>query len=275
MTGADRHVRFEELVAGHSLYALEPEDEQELRQHLMACDACQRDLAVHRGTLAELAYAGEELDPPAAVWEAVRREVAGSGDGQAFSSAPGGGGSAPLPRSQPGGTGDLAAARARRGSPRLRAAAPWLSAAAAALLVVGVGVGWKADREQQGELARDLRATITAMEQAPASTVPLTDQAGQVQAVAVVRADRLSLIVDGLPRNDLHSSLYVLWGVRGVEPPEALASFDVTDDDVQVVRDLALPAGGPVPELFVVTKEAGRTAPAQPEQPAVASGRVA
>lgn len=264
------HARYEELVVGHALSALEPEDEQVLVRHLASCAACERDLAVHRETLAHLAYAADEGSPPPQLWDGIRDEVSRPGRPLSFS-----GDAQLLPP-----VADLEQARARR---RTRAAArrgaAWIGAAAAIALVATLGaqvVRLQHDRDQQSALAQRLAAAVRTVETAPARTVPLTDKTGKVYGVAVMAGDRLSLVVDGLARNDPRSSTYVLWGATGREQAKALASFDVPDDAVAVVRDVALPASPAArPDLLLLTREPGRTAPAVTQQPALATGRSA
>jgi len=264
------HARFEELVAGFALSALEPEDEQELVRHLPACAACERDLAEHRETLAHLAYAADLGEPPASMWDAVRASVTEVSGPSAFS----------RPAAVPPPVVDLAQARRRRtASPKVRRIAAWTSVAAGVALVGTLGYGLAStqqQRDEQGAASARLQAAVRAVETSPASTVPLTGKDGRVTAVAVVQADRLSLIVDGLARNDAATSVYVLWGQSGAEQARALATFDVQHGSLDVVRDLPLSLGGrPAPELYVITKESGRTAPASSLQPALATGRAA
>lgn len=259
------HARYEELVAGHALSALEPEDEDLLLKHLPACATCEQELAAHRQTLAQLAHTAEQPAPPAALWDGIRRGVEASGRPASFSST---GGSVVL---------DLGAARTAR-RPALRRAARWTSLAAAVALVAGLA-GWNValhrDRAEQAVLATRATELLRAVEAAPARTVPLVDDGGRVTAVAVLRADRMSLVVDGLAPNDVASSTYVLWGARD-DAVKALASFDVGDRQPEVVHDVALPAAvAPVPELLLITREPGRTAPEVTKQSPLATGRAA
>lgn len=257
----DPHERYEELVAGHALSALEPEDEQFLLQHLASCASCERAVDLHRETLAHLAYAVDSPPPlPDSVWEGIRGQVLASGTPASFS-----------PAEQAAAPVDLAAERKRRS---LRRGAAVLSAAAALALFAGLGAWNVSLQRDRAELTAATEGLVAEMESGPAQTVPLRSTGGDVTAVAVVHPDRISLVVDGLERNDPSSSIYVLWGKSGNAPASALASFDVPSGDVTVVRDLVLPpGGGEVPELFVLTREPGRTAPAATEQPALATGR--
>lgn len=269
MTAAP-HDRYDELVAGHALSALEPEDEQLLLAHLPTCAACERALAVHRETLAHLAYAVDAPPPlPDGLWEGIRTRVLASGTPVSFAAddAPAAPAGAPV---------DLAAERERR-RPRRGLA---LTSAAAAVVLIGGLLGWNVvlqdQRAEMGEASQRLTAAVQAVETAPAQTVPLRAPDGTVAAVAVLQRDRVSLVVEGLGANDPASSIYVLWGQRGSGPAEALASFDVSGDDLSVVRDLALAtAGEPAPEVLAITREPGRTAPAVTAQPVLASGTTA
>ena len=262
MTAPLPHERYEELVAGYALSALEPEDEQELLRHLPTCAACERDLAVHRETLAHLAFAGDTVQPPASLWEGIRSEVLSSGAPVTF----------PRPAAAPD---DLARARARRSSRGARAV-PWIAAAAAAVLALGLA-GWNvALQRDRDQLSDRYMAAVRAVESGPAQTVPLAGPDGDVAAVAVVGREQVSLVVRTLPPNDVTSNVYVLWGKWGDGPVEPLGTFDVRTPGTEVVGGLELP--GPsrrAPDLMAITREPGRTAPPATQQPLLASGRAA
>ncbi len=262
MTAPLPHERYEELVAGYALSALEPEDEQELLRHLPACAVCERDLAVHRETLAHLAFAGDTVQPPPSLWEGIRSEVLSSGAPVSF----------PHPAAAPD---DLARARHSR-SARGARAVPWIAAAAAAVLALGVA-GWNvALQREREELSGRLTAAVRAVQSGPARTVPLTGPGGDVAAVALVGRERVSLVVRTLPPNDVSSNVYVLWGKWGDGPVEPLAAFDVRTAGTAVVEGLELPGPPrPAPDLMAITREPGRTAPPTTQQPLLASGRAA
>jgi len=268
------HTVYEELVVGHALSALEPQDEELLLRHLPGCAACSTDLAQHRDTLAQLAHVADAGPPPGALWEGIRAEVQASGTPSAFPAsavpAQGSSGSAAVD--------ELQRRRARRRGQQRRTAA-WTSVAAALVLVAGLGV-WNVDlqrdRAEQGAVSARLAQAVQAMEESPARTVPLTTADGRVTAVAVMHADRLSLVVDGLAPNDATSSIYVLWGASAGGAAQALAAFDVHDGRLDVVRDLPLPkpARGTVEQLLI-TRESGREAPAKTRETPLATGRAA
>ena len=276
MTARPAHTAYEELVAGHALSALEPEDEELLLRHLPGCAACSADLSAHRDTLAQLAHVTDAGPPPPGLWDAIRAELQASGTPATFSSSARSWSSPSDRASGPPPVDELEQRRARRtGLPRRTAG--WASVAAAVALVAGLGA-WnldlRHDRDEQGAVSARLIQAVRAMEGSPARTVPLTGSDGQVSAVAVVHADHISLVVDGLAPNDVASSTYVLWGTAAGTPAQALATFDVRDDRLDVVHDLPLPVSGRLEQLLV-TREAGRSAPATTTQVPLATGRAA
>ena len=167
---ADQHDRFDELVAGHALSALEPEDEQLLLGHLPSCAACERALDVHRETLASLAYAVEPPPPlPGAVWDGIREQVHGASP-TSFS-PPTADEHLPVPV-------DLAQERLRRRGVRRTAI---VASAAALALVPGLGawnLSLQRDRDGSSPPPTRLAAAVRAVETAPATTVPLRTAAG-------------------------------------------------------------------------------------------------
>lgn len=265
------HAHFEELVVGHALSALEPEDELALLRHLPTCAACERDLAIHQQTLAHLAHVVDQATPPAGLWDGIRAQVEIESGSSAFPTT---GATA-----AGGGVVDLSAARARRRpGPRARRIGAWASVAAAVAVVAGVAVGvtgMEHDRHAQTVAAQRLESAVRSVESAPGRTVPLASRDGAKVAVAVVQANSVSLIVNGLAPNDTSSSIYVLWAQSGAGQARALATFDV-HKSVEVVRDLAsMPTGSALPQLFVITQESGRSAPPVAHGAALATGRAA
>lgn len=281
-TPARPHDHYEELVAGFALSALEPGDEQDLLRHMTACAACERSLTEHLETLGHLAYAVDDGPPPAGLWEAIRSEVEAESGPGAFR--------APLPPQAPRASApveaapvapplsppvdDLSAARTRRAARTPRRWTGWASVAAGIAVVGTVGYGVVAQRGQSRE--QQVAAAVQAIETAPARTVPLTGTNGRVSAVAVLSGSKVSLIVDGLAPNDSRASVYVLWGQTGTAPARALATFDVHDGSLAVVKDVPTTADGqPEPQVLAITREPGRTAPAATKQPLLATGRAA
>ena len=268
MTRTDPHSRFEELAAGHALHALEPEDEQEFLAHLEACAPCERAVVEHDTTLSHLAYAPEAVEPPAALLENIRAGVLASGRDVIW------------PQPDPGAATDassLDAARERRARARLRRASAVTGLAAAAALVVSLGV-WnvslQTDRDQQVALGDRLSAAVREMGEADTDTVPLTDADGAVVAVALLHDGSMSLVVDGLAANDRTASTYVLWGESRFGDVWPVAAFDVTGQPLELKDGLSMQAGVAEVTTLMLTNEPGRVAPPLPTQPVLASGAV-
>lgn len=261
MTRPDAHERYEELAAGHALGALEPEDEQAFLGHLHACARCERDLAEHQVTLTHLAYAPDAAEPPDSLLESIRAGVLASGRGSRLS------GPVVVP---------LEAARSRRrGAAPLRRARMMTAVSAAAALVIGLGawnVTLQSDRDAQDAWGDRITAAVRELGEPGTDTVPLT-VGTDVVALALVRGEELSLVVDGLKANDTSSTTYVLWGQSRFGDVRPVAAFDVTEEGLDVQRGLHLQAGVADVTRFMVTHEQGRTAPPIPS-PVLASGDV-
>jgi anti-sigma-K factor RskA len=262
MSRSDQHERYEELAAGYALGALEPEDEQTFLTHLHGCARCERDLAVHLSTLTHLAYAPDAAEPPASLLDGIRAGVLASGRGSSLSEV-----AEVVP---------LDAARSRRlGLGQLHRARAMTAVAAAAALVVGLGV-WnvtlQSDRSQQEQWGERMTAAVRELGVPGTDTVPLT-VGDDVVAVALVRGDELSLVVDGLAANDTSSTTYVLWGQSRFGDVRPVAAFDVTEEGLDVREGLHLQAGVADVTRFMVTHEQGRVAPPIPS-PVLASGDV-
>lgn len=267
MTRPDPHALYEELAAGHALSALEPGDEELFLAHVHGCARCERDVEEHRATLTHLAYAVDTAEPPPSLLEGIRAGVLASGREASFPDAP-----------SPTAPVSLDAARERRsGAERLRRAGGWTSIAAAAALVVGLGV-WnvtlQSDRQEQDAWSDRITAAMRELGERDTDTVPLTGEGDQVVAVALMHGDRMSLLVDGLKANDASSTTYVLWGQSRFGDVRPIAAFDVTDEGMDVRRGLQMQAGIAEVTRLMVTHEQGRTAPAIPTKPVLAMGDV-
>ena len=276
MTRPDAHARYEELAAGHALSALEPEDEQDFVAHLAGCARCERDLAEHQATLAHLAYAPEPADPPASLLAGIRAGVLTSGRDATFPDTDPG-----VPDAEQGAVQGaqpvrLDERRRARDASRLRRAGVWTGIAAAAAMIVSLGV-WNTalqrDRDAQAELTGRLAKAVSPLRDASTDTVPLAGVNGEVVAVALVRGDEMTLVVDGLPVNDA-ATTYVLWGESRYGDKRAVGAFDVTTDDVDVLDGLRLKASVADVTRFMVTREQGEGPPPIPTLPVLAAGTV-
>ncbi|MBW3641048.1 MAG: anti-sigma factor [Actinobacteria bacterium] len=274
MTRPDAHERYEELAAGHALSALEPEDEQVFLQHLGACARCERELAVHDATLAHLAYAPDDAEPPDSLLASIRAGVLASGRGASFSQHFDA--DADSAGRRPAAPVSLAAARRRRTDSTLRRSSSWTGIAAAAALMLGLGV-WNAtlqqDRAEQDAWGDRMAVAVRELRDADTDTVPLRGDDGAVVAVALVRGSELSLVVDGLPVND-DATTYVLWGQSRYGDVRPVGAFDVAREGVDVQREMQVQAGIADVTRFMVTREQGEQAPPIPQQAVLASGNV-
>lgn len=277
MNRLDDHGRFEELAAGYALHALEPEEEHDFLTHLGACARCERAVAVHQETLSHLAYATQDVEPPAGLLAGIRGGVLESGREASFPDlAPAVAQGAPPAdvRSDQPAVASLESARRRRGAVRLRRTGIWMGVAAAAALVIGLGT-WNAsllqDRNDQDAWGNRIASAVGELERPGTVTVPLAGADGDVVAVALVRGSDIALVVDGLPKNDA-STTYVLWGQSRYGDVRAVGAFDVDRTGVDVQDDMQMQAGVADVTRFMVTRERGDTAPPLAQQPVLASG---
>ena len=270
MTRPDAHARFEELAAGHALHALEPEDEQVFRTHLAGCARCERDLAEHAATLAHLAYEPDAAEPPPSLLEGIRAGVLASGRDAAFP---------PVGQQNvraDAGPVQLDEVRRRRDGRRLQRAGVWTGIAAAFALVVSLGA-WnlllQQDRDEQAQWNARIAAAVSQLRDESTETVPLKGEQGEVVAVALVRGDEMSLVVDGLPVNE-DGTTYVLWGESRYGDKRAVGAFDVTSRELDVLAGLRVQASVADVTRFMVTHEQGDAAPPIPTLPVLAVGDV-
>ena len=258
------HELYEELAAGHAVHALEPQDEELFRRHLVGCARCERELDVHRETAAHLAYGAGDDALPDDLFDRIRRQVVALSGDDVFAAHV-------EPPARP--VADLVAARRRRTLPR---SAVLVSAAAAVSLVLGLvgpGVALRQDRADQLASSDRLADAVRTLEEGPGRSVPLLDGQRRVAAVAVVQGDEVSLAVEGLAANALDST-YVLWEQSRSSGLTAIGTFDVRDEGVEVVEDLPLAHDRKDVTAFAITHERGRMAPSRPLTAPLASGAV-
>jgi anti-sigma-K factor RskA len=221
-------------LATYALDALDPDEHAALEAHLAGCPGCRAELEEHRDTLARLVVPAEE--PPPSVWAGIAQQLPQLGGPPAPAT--------PLP--------DAATTAAERGETRDHTdtdptgpddAAPvvplhaplhvrrrgfversgWLAAAAALVVVVGLGallVGRGGDDETQ--TVADLAAA--AADTPGASVVPLEDDNGDEVARVVLAGDAGAtdyVIFDGLAELPAGRS-YQLWKTEGAVPPVSL-----------------------------------------------------
>lgn len=266
MTRPDPHASFEELAGGYALHALEPDEEQVFLAHLAACARCERDVAEHEAMLAQLAYAPEAPEPPASLLAGIRAGVQSSGRASGLVLE-----EAPAPEPTP-----LEQARRRRDATRLRRAGTWVGMAAAFALVVSLGywnTSLRQDRDEQDAWSTRMAAAVAELRDDDTQVVPLEGEGGEVVAVALLREDEMSLVVDGLPANESGTS-YVLWGESRYGDRRAVGAFDVGDQALDVHQGMRLQAGISNVTKLMVTHEQGDQPPPIPTLPVLAAGTV-
>jgi hypothetical protein len=251
------HELFEQLAVGHALNALEPEDEQAFLHHVLGCAACERAVAEHLETLTHLAFGVSSPDaPPASILEGIRAGVAESGRAGAF----------PAPVS-------LDAARTRRQDRTVRWTTAVLGAAASIVLLaalVFVNQGLKSREHDATLSAANLNSVVDSLLVNGSRKVELAGANGS-KGVVVVNGTTASLVIAGVPAND-SKSVYVLWEKYGVGKIRHVKTFDVTSGRPTLIKNVDLGSDVTALSQFVVTREAGRTAPAVSQQPAVVAG---
>ncbi|SOC49713.1 Putative zinc-finger [Blastococcus aggregatus] len=246
----------EELAVGWALHALEPEDAEVFARHLAGCARCRQVVEQTTEVMAALAGAAPSAEPPRALGERLRAEVARTPqDAPAAPAARTAPAPAPAPASSP--------APAAVPMPRRRWTAVLVAAAVAA--VVGLG-GWTAVLMGDRNEARQAAASEAAMVEellrpGPAMVVPVAAPDGRTMATLLARDDGVQLISHALPANDRADETYVLWGLdQGT--PKALGAFDVTQDGLQL-RTLEVEGADDFPG-YGISLEPGRRAPEAP-----------
>ena len=266
MTGSE-HALYEELTAGYALSALEPDEELLFLHHLAGCARCELELAEHTAIASQLAYAVTDAAPTASLWVGIAAGIAAS-DRESTATAS-------ADASAHGSASQLATVTPLRRRWRPEHPGAWIGAAAAVALVATLGVSnvaMRSDRDSAQEASVRLRSAVSQIDNS--RTVQLRATDGKVLAVALVSNNQVSLVLDGMARNNDQSSTYVLWRKGKYGSATAVGSFDVHDSKVDVVRNLPLQGAREV-TLLAITLERGRVAPATAGSPMLAVGQLA
>ncbi len=246
----------EELAVGWALHALEPEDAEVFARHLAGCARCRQVVEETTDVMASLAGAAASAEPPPALGERLRAEVARTPqDAPAAPATRTVAAPAPAPATAP--------APAPVPVPRRRWTAVLVAAAVAAVVSLG---GWTAllvgDRDEAQQAAASQAALVEQLlRPGPATVVPVAAPDGRTVATLLTRDDGVQLISHGLDSNDRDAETYVLWGLdQGT--PKALGAFDVTEDGLQL-RTLEVEGADAFPG-YGISLEPGRRAPEAP-----------
>jgi anti-sigma-K factor RskA len=257
-------------LAVYAVDALEPAERAAVDAHLAGCEACRRELDVHRATLGSMALPEE---PPAGVWAGISRQIRPGAAGP-LPAALAEGPPAPGPRLVPpavpdgGGEDELAVVvplpppagdgpdggeepAPQHLAPGERPAARWrqgrvLAAAAAVAVVVGLGaVLLDLPGDDSGPVVAELAAEAAAD---PDSTlVTLSSATGEPAARVVLTDDADFVLFDDLPALDTDRT-YQLWRTDQDQP----VSLGVLGDGAGGAARVSLPGdvGG-----FAISRE--------------------
>ena len=270
------HDPYTELVVGYALDALEPGDEQALRDHLPGCEACRLFLTQMREVAGSLAYNVVDEAPPGDLVDKIRDAIAVTPqDAEADRSLSPRSVSTPREadpgleivgqRQPPPGAARHTSRLAVGGS---RTGRRVLAIAAALILVLGIAgvagyaVHVSSERNTATAALRAEQAVMEHLGNPGAYSVPL-GSGGAASGSVVVDGQQMFLISRGLAKNDTSNSIYVMWAGARDGSMVAVGSFDVKANGQSVER-VTLPSGVSGPTRFGVTHESGRTAPVMP-----------
>ena len=215
------------LVAEYALGLLKPEEYAALGARLRTDRALQADLRFWRGRLASLDTEFAETPAPAATWSKIEKRLFPAAAKSSFWDS----------------------------------IALWrgLSAAAAAIAVIAIGVNIITPRPDANAFAAQLVAALNA-EGSNVSVVALYNATtGQVRLTA--------LSGDAVPDKD-----YELWAIEGSNAPKSMGVVSVTSrNDVKVAPDV-LAGFGPGTVLAITLERKGGSPTGAPQGPIVAKG---
>ena len=220
-----------ELAGAYALGALGPEDTAEFEAHLAGCAACRADVQAFREVAGFIAGAVPPATPDPALRERVMRE-------------------------------------ARRVRPLRRTPlVPWLAAAAALVLALGLGAAYQRQRRDlaaaQDSLARQ-EQLIAVVLSPDAQTVALASK-GQPPSVRLFwnpQQRRIVISARNLPPASAGRT-YQLWAIAQGKAPVSVGIFN-TAPDGRLITSLDVPAGL-VFQVTAVTEEPAGGSP-QPTQ---------
>lgn len=267
------HRDLQDLLGVYALDALDPDEAAELEEHLRTCPQCRAELAEHQSVAALLANTGGPA--PAALWDRIAGsladgldaegiEVEGRDDERVVLPGPLGPGSpAPAARVQdatPPATVTPLAGRTRRGRDGRPPLATLVVGAAAAVVLLAVGVVGVRTIQDQDRRLDDLTAQVATTSDDGAAAAALADPGsvlvrltatdGELAVPAVITEDgRGYLLGGGLPDAG-EGETYQLWGLEGTRA----VSLGVLGRDPRVAP---FHVEGPVETLALTTEVEG------------------
>jgi Anti-sigma-K factor rskA len=279
------HETYDELAVGWALHALEPEDEALFTLHLPDCTRCARTVAETSEVMAALAADLPPAEPPQDLRERIRSAVEETEQVRSPALPPAppvtpfDDGPARRPAAGPPAHRPAASAtwRPRRvPTSAWRARMPHALVAAAAALVVGLGV-WNVvlstSRQQAEETAAQQQHIVDSLLAPGQATIaPLADRDGHRVATVVARHGQIQVVTSGLDVNNEASTTYVVWGMRQAAPVP-LGTFDVVRPRLDLRTVGSSRTGLDGFSGYAISLEPGRKAPAKPTR-IVANGQV-
>ena len=215
------------LVAEYALGLLKPDEYAALGARLLTDRALQADLRFWRGRLASLDGQFAETPAPAAVWSKLERRL--------------------FPATAKAGFWDSLALW--RG----------LSAAAAAIAVIAIGVNIVTPRPDANAFAAQLVAALNA-------------EGSNVQVVALYNATTGQVRLTALSGDAVPDKDYELWAIEGSNAPKSMGVISISSrNDVKVAPDV-LAGFGPGTVLAITLERKGGSPTGAPQGPIVAKG---
>lgn len=262
------HERWEELAVAHALDALEPSEDAAFLAHLDDCARCRTVVDDVTATASELALTVESAAPSAGLRESLMSEVARSEQVPQPAPRP------VIPRERGG---DVVTLSPRRAARRRWSAPPaqWLVAAAAGVaLILGIGAVYQLSSSSSSNKQNAVAAAFVACAKDPqCKEIRLTSDQSKVVATVLVKNGRAEIVTDGLAPNPASSTTYVLWAQHTQGTAKSVGVFDVPAGGPSVHVLDALPWSMSDTVAFMVTREAGNSAPPSGSTP-LAKGSV-
>lgn len=266
MTAPFDHERWEELAVAHALDALEPSEEAGFLVHVADCARCRTLVDDVAATAADLALTVESAAPSERLRSSLLAEVARTEQLPQPAARP------VLPRERTGEVVPLTRPATKR-----RWSAPpaqWLVAAAAGVaLLLGIGAVLQLNGSEPGKQDAVAAAFIACSKDPQCREIRLTSDSSKVVATVLVMGGRAEIVTDGLAANPASSTTYVLWAQHTQGTAKSVGVFDVPAGGPSVHVLEALPWSMTDTAAFMVTREAGNTAPASGSTP-LAKGTV-
>jgi len=268
------HAGWDELAVGWALHALEPEDEALFTGHLAGCARCAQTVA----DTAEVMGAMAADLPPAEPSEGLRERLRAAGE--ETEQLPQGPRVVDQPRTPPGApaaraplapVGDLGL-RAPLPVPEIDRRPAWrrvlptalIAAAVAAVLSMAAwNVVVSSDRDAAAAVAAEQSAMLDDLLAPGRVAVAPVTQDGDRVATVLARDDRVQVVASGLPVNDSHDQVYVLWGIQG-SVPQPLGTFDVVTPQTDLRTVGSSETGLDGYSGYAISIEPGRQMPSSP-----------